>query len=90
MRKDMRSIVALAFAGLLAVGCVDASSSDDDPALGQAEQALGSAFKLTEYWTDASHTVRLGYCVGPSVCSGGSTVCSGSKSAFSTFEWEDC
>ena len=84
MRKNGRSIVVLAFMGLVAVGCVDASSSDDDPPVGQAEQAVGTTFKLTEYWTDASYTIRVGYCVGPSVCSGGNTVCHGSKSAFST------
>lgn len=90
MRKNGRSIVVLAFMGLVAVGCVDASSSDVDPPVGHADQGLGTKYKFTEYWTDASHTIRVGYCVGPSVCSGGDTVCEGSKSAFPTVTWVDC
>ena len=78
MRTKQLSVLAavLLSAALAVTGCFVGDDSDD-PTLDETGQALGSASKVTNYYDSAAKTHRVGYCVGPSICQGGSTVCYG-------------
>jgi hypothetical protein len=85
----IRRIAALSIvcAVVAAAGCLG-NGPTDDPPVGQTEQALGSAYKLTTYYSSSGSEV--GHCIGPSVCTGFNTECSGTKTATFDWVWEPC
>lgn len=88
--NNIRFIVASMVVGLFAAGCAAPVDPSEDEDLGEAQQALPTNATLTTYYSEAAHIHEVGHCLSPSICTGGTTTCSGVKTAYHTAETVLC
>jgi hypothetical protein len=93
MRIVHRTVASSIICGAFAAGCLGGTVTDDSPAepsTSETAQGLASSFLITTYFAEAAHINEVGGCISASICTGGSRVCTGTKTAFFTSESESC
>lgn len=90
-----RMISSSIVCGVLAMGCVSSSATEDTATVGEAAQELGATTQAQErevtYYAEAAHINEVGFCIGPYMCYGPKGLhCSGIKTQYYTVEFFDC
>lgn len=82
--------IAIMSAGALA-GCVgDVLEEEGAESVDEAEQALAPYPCTTHYYSDASMTVEVGYCILASICTWPRNQCTGTITPYKTIECDVC
>lgn len=86
MKTVLRLAVLLPL-GLFAAACIGPAADEE---VGEAQEALPSTFTITTYYKEAAKINVVGHCVSPSICSGATTQCTGTKTSYYDREIETC
>jgi hypothetical protein len=84
--KTVIRLAALLPLGLFIAACIGPAEEE----VGEAQEPLPSTFTITTYYKESAKINVVGTCVSPSICSGGSTQCTGQKTSWYDRETETC